>query len=542
MYLWRKLISIDNVETRHNLALLSGLSLVCLICFVSIFTYYVVAGYPFTLFTFSLNLVVFCGMVAAYVLSRLGYENVAVYTFIITLSLGIVVTAVSEDNAVFYINYLVLPILLSSIFLNTFQTIILIVAYLVILMLLPQLFDYIIYDDLPFFFLLLFTILLRVVTNHQRNIEKDKQAALRDSEERYRSLFTSLSDSVIVLEEGRFIDMNNAFLQLMGYTREELIGQTPMDSFVHPDYREAVMVRIEAKAEATLELAGITKGGATIPLEATGMTYIYHGAFLRVVVLRDISERKLAEKRQLELGLERGRVQLMKQFITNASHDFRTPLTVLNSSAHLLRIKADDKEWREKYLSRIEKQVIHLNDMVENLLSVSRLDKAAGKKWDLIQGDLNTLMQNQADEQVLYAEIKNVTLTFEPDKNLHPVYFDEDELMRAIRQLVTNAINYTSGKEDGRVVLRTLQREDVAVIEVQDNGIGMSAESVQHIFEMFYRIDDARNADTGGLGLGLGICKEIVEAHHGNVEVESVPDEGSTFRVILPVKRVTSEA
>jgi signal transduction histidine kinase len=123
--------------------------------------------------------------------------------------------------------------------------------------------------------------------------------------------------------------------------------------------------------------------------------------------------------------------------------------------------------------------------------------------------------------------------------DLPPVMGGVTELQRALRHLILNALNYTP--DGGRIDMATFHQDDHVVFEVRDNGIGISDAELPFIFERFYRADKARSTDTGGSGLGLTIAKKIIEAHQGNIEVESTPGEGTTFRVSLPVMSSAGE-
>jgi signal transduction histidine kinase len=122
---------------------------------------------------------------------------------------------------------------------------------------------------------------------------------------------------------------------------------------------------------------------------------------------------------------------------------------------------------------------------------------------------------------------------FEPQANLPTIQANEDDLRRAIKHLLSNAINFTPS--EGMVRLRTTVREGRIAIEVSDTGIGMTADEVEHIFDMFYRAEPARPVDMGGVGLGLSIVKMIVEAHNGVINVASQPGKGSVFTILLPL-------
>jgi signal transduction histidine kinase len=130
---------------------------------------------------------------------------------------------------------------------------------------------------------------------------------------------------------------------------------------------------------------------------------------------------------------------------------------------------------------------------------------------------------------------RHVSLHFQPDDALPLVPCDEEEFSRVVQNLLENALNFTP--DGGQVFVKTYARDDQAVLEVSDTGIGITPADLPHIFERFFRADKARQAHTGGAGLGLSIAQRIVEAHEGRITVTSTPGSGTTFCVLVPFRR-----
>jgi signal transduction histidine kinase len=162
-----------------------------------------------------------------------------------------------------------------------------------------------------------------------------------------------------------------------------------------------------------------------------------------------------------------------------------------------------------------------------------RLDRST--EMNLRAIDLNTLVRNAVESQRASAEAKRHTFTFVASEAPLPVKADNTYMVRAITDLIVNAINYTP--EGGTIRVRTYAHTYAprAVVEVDDNGIGMGEDELAHVFERFFRADEARGSDRGGMGLSLAIVKKIIEGHRGSIDVESSPGEGSTFRLLLPL-------
>jgi heavy metal sensor kinase len=223
--------------------------------------------------------------------------------------------------------------------------------------------------------------------------------------------------------------------------------------------------------------------------------------------------------------------QYSRRFMADASHELRTPLTVLRGELEsFIQEPTLASEWRERLGSALE-EVERLTGIVEGLFAISRLDAGeAAAEW--VKLDLARLTAATADQMSLLAEDKNIQVTCSAAE---PVWVEGDQarLKQVVVNLLDNAIKYTL--QGGAVALSVSAIDSKAVLEVADNGIGIPAESLSRVFDRFFRVDQARSRELGGAGLGLSIVKSICTAHHGRVEVSSLPGQGSRFRVELPL-------
>jgi PAS domain S-box-containing protein len=256
------------------------------------------------------------------------------------------------------------------------------------------------------------------------------------------------------------------------------------------------------------------------------------GQIRRVVALnQDVTERKLAEAQQVELAAERARLKVVERFVQDASHDLRTPLTIMQTSAYLLT-KSTDPDRRQQHYLNLEEQIAHITRVLQDFLDLSRLDRLT-TELNFEPCDLGALVHEVRGEQQTLVARKGHTVQLNLVDTLPPVMADKTELARALRHLVVNALNYTP--DGGTISITTCREQNSAIVKIQDNGIGISREELPYIFERFYRADKARGTDTGGAGLGLTLAKKIIEAHNGRIAVDSTPGEGTTFRVYLPL-------
>lgn len=525
--------SVTDPERRRQSHLMAAFSLILLLSTMPFYFMPVLLGqFVFTLFELILMLFNVVMIYAAYRRARAGSYQAAALMLAVFISLSILAAAADAPYSGSYLilYYLAVPILWSSILLSTRTTLLVMTGSAGAILLVVSQVEGIEHGDAPLVFVIVVAMMAIMIRRHNTLLEGDRRAKLVASEARYRSLFEAISDGILVHRHGIVVDVNPAFERITGWSRVEVVG-SPLLSLVTAESHPIVQAQIDHPDESSSEWAVLRKDGETFPVEVTATHYEVEDDMLQVLALRDISERKLAEDQRLALSLEQSKVKLMQRFISDASHDLRTPMSVIYSSLHLLN-RAATPEARERHFSRLESSVTHLNSLVDNLLTISRLEKAARDGFDFKPAELNTLAAHIIHEYESAAQNKHITLNFSPAP-LPPIAVDEDELARALRQLVMNAINYTP--DGGAVTVRTTLRDDDAIaVSVEDTGIGMTPEQKAHIFELFFRAEEARKTDKGGLGLGLSICQHIVKAHNGHIDVESAPGSGSTFTIVLP--------
>ena len=222
-----------------------------------------------------------------------------------------------------------------------------------------------------------------------------------------------------------------------------------------------------------------------------------------------------------------------KRFVADASHDLRTPLTILRGELESL---VDDPqlnaEMRERLADLLE-EVIHLSKIVEQMFTLTQLDSgAATAEWTRF--DLAELVRTTTDQLSLLAEDKKISMSCAAETPLF-VQGDRSRIKQVLVNLLDNAIKYTP--EKGMVQVRVQTGNGHAELEVEDSGIGIPRKDLPHVFDRFYRVDQARSADSASAGLGLSIVKAICAAHGADVEAVSVPTVGSRFTVKLPLPK-----
>ena len=366
---------------------------------------------------------------------------------------------------------------------------------------------------------------------------KVAEAALASEHNLLRTLIDHLPDYVFVKDmAGRFVVSNEAHTRSSGKTIEEIIGKTSLEVFPQKlaDQYYADDLAVIQSGQPLINAERRTpdpEGHETWGLTTKVPFRDPNGQVVGLIgITRDITERKQAEAQARELVNERERVHILSNFVRDTSHDFRTPLSTINTSLYILS-KSTDPERRKTSLSTAEAQIGRLTHLIDRLLVMARLDSETA--FALQRVDLNRLVDGFGAQLSFEAKRKPVTVVTALCEGSLMVQANSRELHLALAELGKNAVWYTPA--EGTITVRTRREDQQAVIEVCDTGIGIPSEEFAQIFQRLYRVDKARSAETGGAGLGLSIARRIIELHAGEIRVESVVGQGSTFRVCLPI-------
>jgi len=219
-----------------------------------------------------------------------------------------------------------------------------------------------------------------------------------------------------------------------------------------------------------------------------------------------------------------------RDFVANISHELKTPIGALSILSEAVLEASDDPVAITRFASRMQTEAKRLSDLVQEIINLSRIqDEDPLKNATPIL--LSDLILQAIDESRLTAESREIKIDFIKNSD-STILGEESQLEMAISNLIENAINYSPNKTNVVVSLNNI--DGLAEIKVKDQGIGISNENIERIFECFYRVDPARSRATGGTGLGLSIVKHIITNHGGDISVWSEEGEGSTFTLRLP--------
>jgi PAS domain S-box-containing protein len=330
--------------------------------------------------------------------------------------------------------------------------------------------------------------------------------------------------------------VNQAYERIFGRSAARLYtGPLPSISKMHPEDRERIAQQLPAQIIEgyDIEYRIVNPDGSmrwirdrAFPIkDANGQVYRIAG------ISEDVTERKEAERRQMELVLERERVKLLRDFISEASHDLKSPLTAINLRVHSL-LKTTDEAKRRGYLADVEELSNRMSRMIDDLFTLTRLENTV--ELSVIRLNIGQVLREVVTSVQALAERKDIALTVDAPEVVVNLYADEGDLTRAFANLVDNAVHYT--RNGGTVGVRARTESSRLIIQVTDNGIGISPDDLPRLFTRFFRGDNARALDATGTGLGLAIVKRVIDRAGGMVDVRSEVDKGTTFTITLPLR------
>jgi PAS domain S-box-containing protein len=373
---------------------------------------------------------------------------------------------------------------------------------------------------------------------------KEAELALRTNEERYRIISEMISDyayAFTVEQDGslKLEWVTDSFERVTSYTPDTFGHDGLLEHVITDDIhliRKHLKTMFDSNQPTQSEYRIRTRSGEIRWLsvyrrpvwdEQQGRVTRFFGA------AKDITEQKKAEQNSMALALERERLSILSGLVRNLSHDLRTPLSVVGTSADLIRRKLDqpNRERAERHLHAIEEQIMYLDRQLGSLLSVTRFDDGQQMRT-FTAVSLNTVIKAILREQEKTVQDNRQRVHVEAAPDLPFIFGDVDEIQRAIAHIIMNAITYTP--DGGHINIETGVVGDQVRLTVHDNGIGIDPNDLPHIFEPLYRADRARQSDRGGMGLGLSVVKMVIEAHGGSVAVQSQPGQGTSVTVTLP--------
>lgn len=375
-----------------------------------------------------------------------------------------------------------------------------------------------------------------------RNTQDELEAAQRFNEQ----ILLSMPDIIYVydLENQRNVFSNRHISDFLGYTVEEIqaLGSTMLQDLMHPDdFVDYVANRgrfDSAQDDEIIELEYRIrhKDGMWRWLYSRDVIFERNKQGqprLILGVAADITVRKEAERMIADFILEEERGRLLQSFIRNTMHDLRTPLSIINSSAYLLA-KTQDPKKKAHHHTQISQQVKQLTQRLADMTFLTELESREAINTQPI--NFNQALQQVITSLSSLAEQREQTLTLSAPDSPYFVAGDAHLLKRALYNIVENALVHTP---NGSQITVTLSAEaDQLALRVTDDGPGIADEHLRHLFDRFYKINEARTSDGSGSGLGLPISKRIVELHGGSISAQSSPNKGVSVVLQFPYQDV----
>lgn len=352
-----------------------------------------------------------------------------------------------------------------------------------------------------------------------------------------RTLIDNVPDYIFVKDsQRRFILTNLAHAKAAGVAPQQLLNKTAdevfppdlADKFDDDDRHVLNGESIIGEERQTVNPEGQPAWVLTTKVPLKNRNQQITGV---IGISRDITHRKHVEQQRQQIIAAQQRIEVLQKFITDVSHDLRTPLTMIATSVYMLRRIADEQKRNER-LDLIEEQTMRVSALLTDFLNIATLSKGEGE-FHFAPFDMNAMIEDLLCASGYYGRLSKDRLRFSPTAETARLVGDEQHLRTVVQHLVDNALHFSDSSTP--VIVSTSTTHQGLVIAVEDHGIGIPADEVEAIFAPLYRVDQARSITTGGSGLGLAFVQAIVNAHHGSIEVDSTFGQGSIFRVTLPL-------
>jgi two-component system phosphate regulon sensor histidine kinase PhoR len=355
---------------------------------------------------------------------------------------------------------------------------------------------------------------------------RTREGQVRDTGELLSTVLEGMTEGVLAVDNGgKILFANPAARSILGVPTENVAGKLLTKITRNPVLRLAVTRAMSAtpakdtaaaREEETLEMVSETTPHRSFVLNANRLG----GTPCPGVV---IGFHDVSDIRQLQ--------QMRQEFVSNVSHELKTPLSCIKAYAETLRAGAvDDARVNREFLSRIEEQSDRLNDLILDMIRLARIESGQ-QGFDIVSVPISEIVDVSFHRHQTAATERNVQLRCDTELPEAYVRADEEGLQQIMDNLIDNAVKYS--RQNGHVDVSWKISGDDVVISVADDGLGIKPEDQKRVFERFYRVDKSRSSELASTGLGLSIVKHMARAFGGGVSLESEFARGSTFRVRL---------
>jgi len=368
---------------------------------------------------------------------------------------------------------------------------------------------------------------------------KRAERAMRESEERFRLIFAANPEPVILakLADGAILDVNPAFEAATGILRQAALGYNSeeLNLWAEPEMRKVFTGLLQEKGEINNLEADFRVMGDEIKVGLVSARLLQvNNEPCVLLVVRDITTEKAAEQALIETD------RVKSEFISTAAHELNTPLSAILGYTEFLLAPEEfggfNEQQRRDFVEEIHERGQALSHIVDDLLDISRIESGRPAPLELQETDIVELLR----KKVKYFSLEEKQHPFRlelPESPQRPrLQLDRHRINQVLDNLIINAVKYSP--VGGEVVVAGLEQEQGWLITISDQGVGMSKAQLERVFEKFYRVDTTDTA-IGGLGLGMSIVKQLVEAHGGEIRIESVEGQGTSVAFTLPYTSTT---
>ncbi len=359
------------------------------------------------------------------------------------------------------------------------------------------------------------------------------QLALETSYRKYSDLYEFSPVGLLMLDtDAHIVEANLTFARLIELDRDKVINRHLSD-FIEGDTQDAFHFFCHAlrstnqAQQCEIALRTATQQRLEVRLDGSVLNLPDAAVVFRISV-SDLTLQKQTEVERMALAAEKHRIKVLADFVRDISHDLRTPIATITTGLYLVG-KATDKQIQLEKIEMVTRELFYLVSILEQLQQMAVLDSTPQLSLEL--GSVNDLVVTVLSKLERQAEMHRVSLVHQLQGDLPLVYLDAERIAQAISLLVNRALQFSA--QGGMINITTHEENTDIKIVIADDGLGIAADKLPHIFDHFFKPDESRDVRSGA-GLGLPLVKRIVELHHGSIEVSSNSGIRTIFVITLP--------
>ncbi|NFA97664.1 PAS domain-containing sensor histidine kinase [Clostridium botulinum] len=378
----------------------------------------------------------------------------------------------------------------------------------------------------------------------QKEIQKrNMEQLLIKNENCYNLLINNSKDAILVHRYGKIIFANERLKQMLGYKKEYNFEDIDIKSLIPKDEYNIIKNKLENLyhgSENVVRFQHNVINNKEKTIQNTSTYVIYDGIPTIFSILHDVTSKIQVEKLEQDvkknielLNESREYNKLITEFLSNISHELKTPLNVIFTAVQLLGFYEEDcnNEKQDKYLKLIKQNCYRLMKLINNLLDTTKLDSGY-LKLNLVNYNIVNLIEEITLSVTSYAESKGINIIFDTNVEEKIIAVDTDKIERIILNLLSNAIKFTNA--GGNIFVNVKDCGENVYVHVKDTGVGIPSDKLESIFERFFQVDKTLKKNKEGTSIGLHLVKSFVEMHNGTVTIKSELGQGTEFIIKLP--------